>query len=235
MSLDSLPACVKKCLQDAAKSAGCGINDVKCICTKDVSTSDGSTLMSCVISSCDTSDVISAGSDLVKVCAQATGTASPTGTTNPTALASTSGTTSPATTSATSTSTSTTTNSGRPDAADSTGSSTAPTAGAGPTGSGGLSTGAKAGIGVGAAVVVILLILGAYLLGRKKRRGAGAAVPAQQGSPESKMDAQVLSNEKPHPVTELEGARWVPELSDHGTHQVVELEAHNHYGQQPRY
>ncbi|GJN85522.1 hypothetical protein PLIIFM63780_009089 [Purpureocillium lilacinum] len=38
MSLDSLPACVKKCLQDAAKSAGCGINDVKCICTKDVST-----------------------------------------------------------------------------------------------------------------------------------------------------------------------------------------------------
>lgn len=171
----------------------------------------------------------------MKVCAQATGTASPTGTTNPTALASTSGTTSPATTSATSTSTSTNTNSGRPDAADSTGSSTAPTAGAGAMGSGGLSTGAKAGIGVGAAVVVILLILGAYLLGRKKRRGAGAAVPAQQGSPESKMDAQVLSNEKPHPVTELEGARWVPELSDHGTHQVVELEAHNHYSQQPRY
>ncbi|KAL3957089.1 hypothetical protein ACCO45_007667 [Purpureocillium lilacinum] len=183
MSLDSLPACVKKCLQDAAKSAGCGINDVKCICTKDVSTSDGSTLMSCVISSCDTSDVISAGSDLVKVCAQATGTASPTGTTNPTALASTSGTTSPATTSATSTSTSTNTNSGRPDAADSTGSSTAPTAGAGATGSGGLSTGAKAGIGVGAAVVVILLILGAYLLGREEATRSWCSGSCATGKP----------------------------------------------------
>ncbi|UNI18476.1 hypothetical protein JDV02_004743 [Purpureocillium takamizusanense] len=225
MSLDSLSSCVKKCLQDAAKSAGCDINDVKCICTKDVSSTDGSTLMSCILSSCATADVIAAGSDLIKICQQATGTVSPTATTKSTALPSTSG-TGRATNASSATDTS-----AKPDATDPSGSSTTPTANAGATDSsntGGLSTGAKAGIGVGAALVVILLILGAYFLGRKKRQKANTTpVPDQQDSPESKTGAQVLSNEKT--IGELEGERWVAELSEHGTPQFVELEADNHY------
>ncbi|KAJ6438162.1 integral membrane protein [Purpureocillium lavendulum] len=232
MSLDSLPACVKKCLQDAAKSAGCGINDVKCICTKDVSTSDGSTLMTCVLGACDTSDVISAGNDLVQLCAQVTGTASPpTGTR--TSTSSTSRTTSPDTTATTPS-----TNSASPSPAGSSITSTAPTSSADTTsGGGGLSTGAKVGIGIGAAVALLLLILGAYILGRRRRSKADPTpVPDNHDGSGVKQDGQQdgLELPKEKTVTELEGARWVPELGDYNTH-VAELEADSQFGRRPRH
>lgn len=83
------------------------------------------------------------------------------------------------------------------------------------SGSAGLSTGAKAGIGIGAAIGVILLLLGAFLLGRRKRRGS-------------------KPRELPHPVEpdkaeykgpELEGEKWVPELDGQRNQRPAELEA----------
>ena len=58
MSLDSLPDCVVKCLQDQAESIGCDKDDVQCLCEEDVSSSDGVALSSCVLSDCPSEDML---------------------------------------------------------------------------------------------------------------------------------------------------------------------------------
>merc|ERR1712000_571589 len=68
MSLDSLPDCVVKCLQDQAESIGCDKDDVQCLCEEDVSSSDGVALSSCVLSDCPSEDMLSLGVDLLSFC-----------------------------------------------------------------------------------------------------------------------------------------------------------------------
>ncbi|KAK4197643.1 hypothetical protein QBC40DRAFT_350830 [Triangularia verruculosa] len=60
---------------------------------------------------------------------------------------------------------------------------------------GGISTGAIAGIAVGAAAVVIAIVVGAFLLWRMKRRGA-----AQGGSSESNIEYTSIGKGTPPPV-----------------------------------
>lgn len=76
--------------------------------------------------------------------------------------------------------------------------------------SGGLSTGAKAGIGVGAAIGVILLLLVAFLLGRRRRKDPEPTSTSHTGEDGKKE-------------LEMEGEKWVPELEGNKS-QISELE-----------
>lgn len=79
--------------------------------------------------------------------------------------------------------------------------------------SGGLSTGAKAGIGIGAALGVILLLLGAFLLGRRRRQ-------RKDSVPTTVLD----SNHHEKKGLEMEGEKWIPELDAQKNQIPAELE-----------
>ncbi|KAK1762463.1 hypothetical protein QBC33DRAFT_551927 [Phialemonium atrogriseum] len=229
MSIDSLPECFKKCLADAAASIGCAGTDTTCLCTKDLSGSDGSQLMTCVLGTCPLDVIASASSDIVNICGQDPGNASSSGTTMTTTSSPASGGASSSSSSRTTPGTSTNSPS-HTSSPSSSGTSTAVAPGGSDPrgGSAGLSTGAKAGIGVGVAVAAILFILSAFLFWRMRRMKKKAASetasayvpaptpgsPAEDGIPELSAKPEMGPELGGQPISELESNPRVDGTND---------------------
>ncbi|OIW30080.1 hypothetical protein CONLIGDRAFT_702532 [Coniochaeta ligniaria NRRL 30616] len=199
-SSPSLPVCAVSCVGPAATAIGCSSTDASCICSKE--TDFGNAISSCLIEACSASDISAATTALAQLCdgASAPGptssTASSASSISLVTVSTGDGifpiTGSSASRTPTSTTSSTATGAGIGTAADTTSpsssattqpgapsSSTAtPTPGASPSG---LSTGAIAGIAVGAVLGVLLLALAAFLVWRRSRRARAVASTHDDG------------------------------------------------------
>ncbi|KAM7192620.1 hypothetical protein V8F33_008231 [Rhypophila sp. PSN 637] len=230
-----VPTCAVSCLNDAIAASGCAVDDGVCICA-DVSGSGGQAAAPCLIASCPTDDLIEVQNAVSAACASVgtatTSTSTSTSTPPPTATMTT--TTSSRnsvftltppppqsdTPESSESSSKLPTNTIPPPPIQSDGSTTGGTTGEAT--SGGLSTGAKAGIAVSAVAVVILAAaFWIFIWRRRKARGASSTThphgPAELDPESSRRGAgpaELANDDVPQDLSGIKSPLSINEKSE---------------------